>query len=94
MSNINNTAYNSLGSSKIALRSHLVDQPVKSETAKQLSKLQQGEIEELRNSLRYAEFILQRTRQEKAEVEAELQRHDERVQLVHKEVEAKEEQAN
>ena len=48
----------------------------------------------MRNSLRYAEFILQRTRQEKAEVEAELERHDERVQLVHKEVEAKEQQAN
>ncbi len=59
-----------------------------------MTKLQQGEIEELRNSLRYAEFILQRTRQEKAELEAELDRHDEKVQLVHREVEAKEEQAN
>lgn len=61
---------------------------------KQLSKLQQGEIEELRNSLRYAEFILQRTRQEKEEVEEELERNDEKVMQVHRQVEVKEKQAS
>jgi len=44
-------------------------EPVKVETSKQLTKLQQGEIEELRNSIRYSEFILARTRQEKQELE-------------------------
>jgi DNA repair exonuclease SbcCD ATPase subunit len=47
-------------------------EPVKQETTKQLTKLQHGEIEELRNSLRYAEFILARTRQEKLDLEHEI----------------------
>jgi hypothetical protein len=56
-------------SSKVGLRSQGGFEPVKVETSKQLSKLQQGEIEELRNSIRYSEFILARTRQEKQELE-------------------------
>ena len=49
---------------------------VRGEQAKQMSKLAQNEIEELKESLRYAEFLLVRTRQEKDQVEGELERHD------------------
>jgi chromosome segregation ATPase len=60
------------------------------ETAKQQAYLAQGEIEELKQSLRYAEYVLEKTRIEKAEVEQELERHDERVAVVQREVESKE----
>ncbi len=50
----------------------------------------QQEIEELRDSLRYAEYLLQKTRQEKASVEAELAGHDQRILEVKSQVRAKE----
>jgi hypothetical protein len=81
--------YPSHGSSKIALRS-IVNEPVKQETTKQLTKLQEGEIEELRNALRYAEFILSRTRQEKLELEEEIQRNDLKLAEVHHLAQSKE----
>jgi len=39
------------------------------EQSKQMAKVARGEIDELKNSLRYAEFILERTRMEKEQVE-------------------------
>ena len=65
-------------------------EPVKIETTKQLNKLQQGEIEELRNSLRYAEFILARTRQEKIDLEHEIKRNDLKLAEVHHLAQSKE----
>jgi septal ring factor EnvC (AmiA/AmiB activator) len=48
------------------------------------------ELNELKESLRYAEYLLQRTRQEKEQVEGELARHDEKVDAVRREVRDKE----
>ncbi len=43
-------------------RQNQVSQPVLNEQAKQVQKMARNEIEELRESLRYAEYLLQRTR--------------------------------
>jgi len=56
------------------------------ETQRQRAKLAAHEIEELRESLRYAEFLLHKTKQEKEQVERELALHDEKVQEVRREV--------
>jgi hypothetical protein len=45
---------------------------VLAEQARQVSKVAKNEIEELRASLRYAEYLLDKTRQEKEQVEGEL----------------------
>ena len=78
--------------SKTALRAaaKAVPQPVKQNTTHQLNKLAEGEIAELRQSLRYAEHLLAQNQQERAGLEAELARHDERVDEVRKEVQDKE----
>lgn len=39
----------------------------------------QGEIEELRDSLRYAEYMLARTKEEKEAIDAELAQHDQQM---------------
>ena len=67
-----------------------VPQPVKQATTNQFNKLAQGEIAELKQSLRYAEHLLMQNQQERAELEAVLARHDERVEEVRKEVRDKE----
>ena len=43
----------------------------------------------MKHSLRYAEHLLEERQQERAELEAVLARHDERVELVRKEVREK-----
>ena len=65
-------------------------QPVLAEQTKQISKMARNEIDELRESLRYAEYLLSKTRQEKEEVEGELQTHDAKVGEVRREVAQKE----
>ena len=88
MSHYHSHQGSSNASQKVALRA--MAEPVKLETTKQLNKLQQGEIEELRNSLRYAEFILARTRQEKLDLEHEIQRNDLKLAEVHHLAQSKE----
>ena len=66
--------------------SSMAPNTVRGEQAKQMSKLAQNEIEELKESLRYAEFLLVRTRQEKDQVEGELERHDQKIEEVRREV--------
>lgn len=70
--------------------SSMAPNTVRGEQAKQMSKLAQNEIEELKESLRYAEFLLVRTRQEKDQVERELERHDQKIEEVRREVRNKE----
>jgi predicted nuclease with TOPRIM domain len=65
--------------SRAVLKAPLRDQ-------EQSRRLAINEIEELRESLRYAEFVLAKTRQEKEQVERELQEHDQRVNAVRQEV--------
>lgn len=47
--------------------------------SKQLHNVARTELDELRDSLRYAEFLLQKTRQEKEQVERDLEKHDQHV---------------
>ena len=72
------------------LRAKAVPQPVKNATTNQLNKLAQGEIAELRQSLRYAEHLLAQSQEERAALEGELARHDERVEEVREVVRGKE----
>lgn len=64
----------------------------KQETSKQAQKLAIQEIDELRGSLRYAEFLLEKTRHDKDAVEAELREHDARVAAVRQELQSKEDE--
>lgn len=59
---------------------------VRTEQGKQMRKIAFGEIAELKESLRYAEFLLEKSRAEKEQLEGELARNDDKVAQVQREV--------